>query len=45
MHVYVYKVSYCDKDEKKDSKKFCRLETITLIGRILGGRCPGDQLS
>ena len=22
MHVYIYKVSYCDKGEMKDSKKF-----------------------
>ena len=54
MHVYVYKVSYCDKDKMKDSKNILRwhngLEAITLIGIVLGGRCPwvicpGGQLS
>ena len=44
MHVYVYKASYSDKGEMKDSKKILRrhnrLEAITLIGIVLGGRCP-----
>ena len=49
MHVYVYKESYCDKDEMKESKKFLRwhnrLEAINLIGKVLCERYPGGQLS
>ena len=49
MHVYVYKESYCDKDEMKKRKKILRwhnrLEAINLIGKVLGERYPGGQLS
>ena len=44
MHVYIYKVSYCDKGEMK-VKNFeadNRLEAITLIGIVLGGRYRGS---
>ena len=45
MHVYVYKVSYCNKSGVRDSRKFLRrynhLESITLIEKVLVGRCPG----
>ena len=45
MHIYIYKVSYCNKSGMRDSRKFLRrhnhLEPITLIEKVLVGRCPG----
>ena len=42
MYVYVYKVSYCENGEMKDNfRRHNRLEAITLIGIVLGWRCPG----